>query len=678
MTKQKILITSALPYANGPIHFGHLAGAYLPADCYARYERLKGEDVLFISGSDCYGVAIQLSAEMAKRSPEEHVEIFHNINKSLFQKLNISFDHYSKTNWPKHEEATYQYFNDLLANGFIEEKESEQLYSEKDNKFLADRYVVGTCPRCGYEQARGDECTKCGASYEATDLKNPRSKLTNAPLILKKTNHWYLRLDLFKDKLKHWLKNKEWKPNVINFIKSYIEELRPRAITRDTTWGIPVPLEKAKGKVLYVWFEAPIGYISATKEWAELKGNKDLWKEYWCKPETKLVNFVGKDNIPFHAVIFPAMTMGQNQPYKLVDELPANEFYNLEGKQFSKSDGWYIDTEEFLTKFSADQIRYTIASNSPETSDSEFTWRDFQLKCNSDLVGKFGNFVHRTLVFIKNNLNGRLPKRGELSEIDSAFLNDIKSLVDEVAASFETFKVRRAAQLIMEIAQQGNIYFDTKKPWQDLKSDETKARMETTLSCCLDCVKLLALTSYPIIPEAAVKIWQMLGIKQPLSSQKWHDVLLMHQDMYTLQEPQTIFRKIEDEEIEREVEKLKKQAVAMIEVKEKAPSAPITIDDVRKLDLRIAKILSAERVPKSKKLLKLEVDAGDGKRTIVAGIGANYEPDAVVGKHVVIVSNLQPAKLMGVESQGMILAASSNGELRVLECSDLPPGSSVA
>lgn len=689
MTKEKILITSALPYANGPIHFGHLAGAYLPADCYARYHRLKDDDVLFISGSDCYGVAIQLSAELAKRSPEEHIEIFHSINKKLFQKLNISFDHYSRTTWPKHQETTYQYFNDLLANGYIEEKESQELYSEQDQKFLADRYVVGTCPRCGYDQARGDECTKCAASYEALDLIRPRSKLTNAPLSLKKTTHWYLRLDLFKEKLSAWLEQKSWKPNVVNFIKSYIQELRPRAITRDTTWGIPVPLPQAKGKVLYVWFEAPIGYISATREWAELQGDENRWKDYWQDPKTKLVNFIGKDNIPFHAVIFPSMTMGQNQPHKLVDELPANEFYNLEGRQFSKSDGWYIDTEDFLTRYSADQIRYTIASNAPETSDSEFTWRDFQLKCNSDLVGKFGNFIHRTLVFIKNNLNGRLPVRGALSDTDSAFLNEIKSLTDEVAASYEVFKVRRAAQLIMELAQCGNIYFDTKRPWQDAKSEETRPSMETTLSCCLECIKLLALTSFPIIPDAAENIWQMLGVGESLATQKWHDVLLMKQQVFTLTEPKTIFRKIEDTEIEQEVERLKKNAPPKVE-KPKAPSQlvqeskmqeskpEISIDDVRKLDLRVARILSAERVPKSKKLLRLQVDVGGEPRTIVAGIGAHYEPEALIGKQVVVVANLQPATLMGIQSQGMVLAASSNDTMRILECNDLAPGTSVS
>src|SRR5579883_2464719 len=411
---RKILITAALPYANGPLHFGHIAGSYLPADCYARFQRLKGSDVLFICGSDEFGVAITLSADLAGRTPKEHVDYFHAINAGFFQKLNISFDHYSRTTWPGHVAPTQQFFRDLLAGGYIEEKVTEQLYSEKEKKFLADRYVVGTCPKCGYEEARGDECQKCGASYEATDLKNPRSKLSGSPLISKPTNHWFLRFDKFKDQLRDWLSTRKWKPNVINFAKSYIEDLKPRAITRDSDWGIPVPLPEAKGKVFYVWFDAPIGYISATMDWAQKVGKADAWKNYWLDPETYYVEFMGKDNIPFHSIFFPAMVMGQKTRYKLVDDLPANEFYNLEGRQFSKSDGWTIDLERFFTRFTVDQIRYTIAANAPESQDSEFTWRDFEMRCNSELVGKYGNFANRTLVFAANHCGGHVPKQGTL------------------------------------------------------------------------------------------------------------------------------------------------------------------------------------------------------------------------------------------------------------------------
>jgi methionyl-tRNA synthetase len=689
MKKEKVLITSALPYANGPIHFGHLAGAYLPADAYARFMRLQGKDVLYICGSDEYGVAISLSAELAKRSPKEHVEVFHHVNKKIFEKFNISFDHYSRTTWPRHVEATCEYFKDLYANGYIESRETEELYSEKDGKFLADRYVVGTCPRCGFENARGDECTKCGASYEATELKNPRSKLTGSSLSLKRTTHWYLRLDLFRQKLSEWLEKKNWKPNVVNFIKSYIEELRPRAITRDTDWGIPVPLPEAQGKVLYVWFDAPIGYISATKEWAEKQGAPDKWKEYWCDEKTHLVQFIGKDNIPFHSVIFPAMTMGQNQPYKLVDELPANEFYNLEGRQFSKSDGWYIDVEDFLTRYSADQIRYAIASNAPENSDSEFTWKEFQLKCNSELVGKFGNFIHRTLVFIKNHMGNVLPVRGELAPVDIKFLEDIANITEEARSAFASFKLRRASQCLMELASLGNVYFDHKMPWKDAKDESLKERMHTTLSCCLECVKLLSLVSAPIVPDASRAIWKMITGKEEMGdftkdSSLWEHVVKMSVSELNLTNPEVVFKKVEDEEIEKEVEKLKhsikkEEKVVNTETQVTAPLKPeVTIDDVRKIDLRVAKIVSAQRVPKSKKLLQLLVDTGLDTRTIVAGIGAHFEPEALVGKQVVVVANLAPATLMGVQSQGMVLAGSDGQVLQLLECPSLRPGSQVS
>ena len=407
----KTLITSALPYANGPLHFGHIAGAYLPADCYARFSRLRGDDVFFVCGSDEYGVAITLSAEIANRSAKDHVDIFHEINKNFFNQLSISFDHYSRTTCVQHVAIVQQFFSDLLEAGYIEERVCGQLYSESDNRFLADRYVVGQCPRCKFETARGDECPSCGASYEATDLINPKSKLTDSPLVIKETKHWFLLLEKFKDRLTDWLATKNWKPNVTNFVKGYIDNLRARAITRDLNWGVPLPLkevEDAKDKVFYVWFDAPIGYISASMEWANLRGDENLWKKYWLDSSTKLVQFIGKDNIPFHASIFPAMVMGQKQPFKLVDELVANEFYNLEGRQFSKSDNWYIDLKRFFENFTADQIRYVIASNSPENSDSEFTWKDFQLKCNSELLGKLGNLVNRVLVFIQKQSEGTI------------------------------------------------------------------------------------------------------------------------------------------------------------------------------------------------------------------------------------------------------------------------------
>lgn len=691
MTKsKKILITSALPYANGPLHFGHIAGAYLPADCYARFQRMKKNDVLYICGSDEHGVAITLSADLAGRSPQEHVDIYHKLIQDFFKKLNISFDHYSRTTWKGHVEPTHQYFLDLLANGYIEEKTTDQLYSTEDDKFLADRYVVGICPKCGFENARGDECPKCGSSYEATDLKNPRSKLTNAPLIKKATKHWFLKLDLFKERLLQWLEAKNWKPNVVNFIKGFINEMHARAITRDSNWGIPVPLPDSEGKVLYVWFDAPIGYISATKEWAELTGDNEKWKKYWFDPDTKLVNFIGKDNIPFHAAIFPAMTMGQNQPYKLVDELPANEFYNLEGRQFSKSDGWYIDLDDFFTKYTADQIRYAIAANAPETSDSEFLWKDFQTRCNSDLLGKYGNLVNRVMVFAKNNTNGQVPAKGELEEIDREFLENAGKLMKQAEKNYEAFKLRAAAQTILELAQLGNVYFDNKKPWQDAKFPEKRSRLETTIACCFECLKALAVISFPIIPETAAKVWKMVGFQTILENVTWSDMEKLDDFAgQVLGQAEILFTKVEDQQIAEELEKLHQLGIKQKEKEKqrtekdkayKPLKEAVSIEDVRKMDLRVGSILTATNIPKSKKLLELKVDLGFETRNIVAGIGQHYKPEELVGKKVVVVANLQPAELMGVQSQGMILAG-SNGEgevLEVLSIHSIEPGGVVS
>lgn len=659
---KKILITSALPYANGPLHFGHIAGAYLPGDCYARYERLKGNHVLYICGSDEYGIAITLSAEVAGRSPKEHVDLFHEMNKGLFHQLNFSFDHFSRTTWAGHVKTTQQYFLDLLHNGHIEEKVTEQLFSEKDGKFLADRYVMGTCPKCGFTEARGDECQRCGASYEATDLLNPRSKMSQAPLIRKPTKHWFLRFDHFKEKLAEWIGKKEWKANVVNFAKAYIDDLKPRAITRDMEWGIPLPLPGTEGKVLYVWFDAPIGYISATQEWAELQKKPDAWKDYWLDPQTTLVNFIGKDNIPFHAVFFPAMTMGQNQPYKLVDQLPANEFYNLEGRQFSKSDGWYIDLESFFKQFTADQIRYAIASNAPENQDSDFSWKDFQMRCNSELLGKYGNLVNRTLVFLQAQCEGKVPVLAHPHPVDLDFLKKIKDLVHEADIAYGNFQLRRASQIIMELAQAGNVYFDAKKPWVAARSALTHHDMQITIACCLECIKCMALISSPIIPDAADRIWKMLGYTSTLHEQKW-DLVANSQlpEGHKLAPPQVLFNKVEDTVIQQEIDKLQKMAAKPASKAPKLPEAlkeQIAIDDFRKVDLRIAKVLQVERVPKSKKLLKLTVDIGFEQRTIVSGIGEKIEDiSTLVGRNIAVVANLKPTTLMGIESQGMVLSA---------------------
>lgn len=680
---QKILITSALPYANGPLHFGHIAGAYLPADCYARFERLKKNDVLYICGSDEYGVAITLSADLAGRTPKEHVDIFHQVNKDFFEKLQISFDHYSRTTWEGHVEPTHQFFNDLLANGYIEARTTDQLYSEKDERFLADRYVVGECPRCGFENARGDECPNCGASYDAIELKKPRSKLTNAPLVRRPTKHWFLLLDKFKDRLNAWIDSKNWKPNVVNFIKGYIEHLHARSITRDSTWGVPVPLTEAEGKVLYVWFDAPIGYISATKEWALLKGQPECWKDYWQDQQTKLVNFIGKDNIPFHASIFPAMVMGQNQPYKLVDELPANEFYKLEGKQFSKSDGWFIDLEDFFKRYTSDQIRYAIAANAPETSDSEFTWRDFQLRCNTELLGKYGNLVNRVLVFLQTHAQGTTSESGKLEPIDIEFQENMRRLMDEASDCYQSFKIRRASQVIMELAQLGNVYFDSKHPWKDVKDESTKGRVQTTLACCLEALKALALVSLPIIPNAAHQVWKMLGFSESPEELGWARIKEVQVPAgLKLPKPEILFQRVEDVSIEQEIQKLQELSSSAKKKEEVKPipalKEQIAIEEVRRLDLRVGLILKAERVAKSKKLILLHVDIGLEARDIVAGIGESYQPEELIGRKVVVVANLKPATLMGVTSQGMLLAGSLNNKFEILNIASLPPGTDIS
>lgn len=674
--KEQILITAALPYANGPLHFGHMIGAYMPGDCYARFQRLVGSDVLYICGSDEYGIAITLSAELAGRTPKEQVDLYHEVNKRLFQRMNISFDHYSRTTCKEHAPITQEFFLTLQKNGYIEEQKVLQLYSEEEGRFLADRYVVGKCPKCFALEARGDECPKCGGSYEATDLINPVSKLTRSKLILKETTHWYFRCDLLKDRLRKWLETRNWKPNVVNFVKPYIDELRPRAITRDLNWGVPIPISGTDGKVFYVWFDAPIGYISGTQEWANKIGQKDAWTKYWLDPKTRYVQFIGKDNISFHAIFFPAMIMGQDLQYKLVDDLPANEFFNLEGKKFSKSSGWYIDLAEFLDKFSVDCLRYTLAANAPEHQDSEFTFSDFQMRVNSELVGKFGNFIHRTLTFIVNNMDQRVPEKYGFSDADADFLAAVERKVQEAKEFYGGYQLRKAASCIMELAALGNAYFDLKKPWVLNKDKKFKEDLETTMYCCLTAIKAMALISSPIMPDTADKIMKMLGLP-PLATQNWDQ--LMNDALISgieLPHPHILFEKIEDETIQQEIAKLKSLSV---EIPKTVLKEEIVYDDFAKLDLRVGIIEHAEKVPKSKRLLKLKVDLGFEKRTIVSGIAEHFEdPDVLLGKKVVVVANLKPAKLMGIESQGMILAATSDTFLELPTTPGAPAGTPVS
>jgi methionyl-tRNA synthetase len=658
--KDKVLITAALPYANGPLHFGHIAGAYLPSDVYARFRRLKGDQVAFICGSDEYGVAITISAEKAGRTPKEHVDLFHAVNKAFFEKLNISFDHYSRTTNPYHADLTQRFFLDLYEQGYIEAHVTNQLYSEKEKRFLADRYVIGTCPKCAYDQARGDECPSCGHSYEACDLKHPRSKVTGDHLVLKPTKHWFLRYDMFKSQLKDWIEAKNWKPNVVNFAKNYIDDLKMRAVTRDSDWGVKVPLDDAEGKVMYVWFDAPIGYLSATIEWAHLKKDPSLFESFWCDSATELVQFVGKDNIPFHAVFFPAMIMGQKPRYKLVDQLPANEFYMLEGRQFSKSEGWTIDLEDFFSKYSVDQIRYMIAASAPESQDSEFTWKEFQTRSNAELLGKLGNFVHRVITFVNQHMDGVVPSADHLLDDDRDQLEKVRFLAHEASLAYSAFSLRKATSFLMEIATSGNVFFDHKKPWALKKDLAQRAALNSCLYTCLEIIKILALVSNPIIPESAARILHSLGLSTSIKS-SWDEFIKTPLvSGAKLNTSEVLFRKIEDSEIANEIAKLNQMS------HQSSQESLVSIDEFKKLDIAIAEVIQVDDVPGSDKLYKLQVSDGQGKRQVVAGIKEAITKEELLGKQVLILRNLEKAIIRGVESQGMILALKEGKHIKPL------------
>lgn len=678
---KRVLITAALPYANGVLHFGHIAGVYLPADAFARFSRLLGNEVLFLCGSDEYGVAITLAAELEKRSCKEHVDLFHHRNKELFRQLNISFDYYSRTTSKEHAPLVQEFFLDLLENGHIEKKETMQLFSEAENRFLADRYVIGTCPKCNFDRARGDECTQCGASFEATDLLHPRSKLTENPLILKETSHWFLHFDHFKEKLKTLLEHRMWRDNVQNFSQNLIDQLHERAITRDLNWGVGIPLPQSEGKVFYVWFDAPIGYISLSQEWAKKSGDESLWEKFWLDPKTKYVQFIGKDNIPFHALFFPAMIMGQNRSYKIVDDLVASEFYHLEGRQFSKSEGWTIDLEEFFKTFQVDQIRYYLAASSPETKDAEFSWKAFQSHLNQDLVGKFGNFVHRVLSFLQTNCGGKIPKPNELQALDLRFENQMHQIMQEIQESYQNYRIKKVTQLLMELASCGNTYFDLKAPWKARKDLNFLSSMQTTLFLSLQCCKNLALAAFPLMPTTAEKIFKMLG-ESTMEQAQWQEIMdrsLVAEK--TLPQPELLFEKVEESVIEKKIEAL---AVCKktLEEKRQLPIAPlkqqINIEEFDKIDLRVGIIKKAEKLKKSKKLLQLTIDLGLEERTILSGISLHYTPEELIGKKVIVVANLKPAKLMGIESQGMILAGEIDSKLELALIDSLPAGTALS
>lgn len=650
---KRTLITSALPYANGPVHIGHLAGVYVPADIYARYLRMKGEDVAFIGGSDEHGVPITLKAKKEGITPQDVVDKYHGIIKDAFSRFGISFDVYSRTSAQVHHETASEFFKKLYDEGKFIEKTSEQYYDEEAKQFLADRYITGTCPKCSNERAYGDQCEACGTSLNATDLINPKSTLSGNPPVMKETKHWYLPLDQYEPWLKEWILegHKEWKSNVYGQCKSWIDGgLHPRAVTRDLDWGVPVPVEGADGKVLYVWFDAPIGYISATKEWTP------DWEKWWKDPETRMLHFIGKDNIVFHCIIFPAMLKAEGT-YILPENVPANEFLNLEGDKISTSRNWAVWLHEYLDEFPGkeDVLKYVLTANAPETKDNDFTWKDFQARNNNELVAVLGNFVNRALVLTQKYYNGVVPAAGELQDVDKETLAQIVSLKADVEKSLDTFRFREALKIAMDMARLGNKYLADMEPWKVVKTDEE--RVKTIMNTCLQITANLTIVFAPFMPLKMNKLRGFLNMERLDWSELGRTDLMVagHQTS----EPELLFEKIEDSVIEAQVQKLldTKKANEM-EAATAAPQKPnCTYDDFTKMDIRTGTIIEAEKVAKTKKLLKLTIDTGIDTRTVVSGIAEYYTPEQVVGQQVSILVNLEPRELKGIMSQGMILMA---------------------
>ncbi len=673
MTKkepQKILVTAALPYANGPIHLGHLAGAYLPADIYVRYQRLKGRDVIYICGSDEHGVPITITAEKEGITPQQVVDKYHYMNKESFEKFGMSFDNYSRTSLPLHHQTAQEFFLELYKKGILKEKTTKQLYCENDKMFLADRYVEGICPVCGSPGARGDQCEKCGSWLEQTDLIEPKCKICGSTPIIKDTSHWYLPLGDFQKRLEEWISTKtHWKENVKQYVQSWFREgLQDRAVTRDLHWGVKVPIEGVQGKVIYVWFDALLGYISSTKEWAQKIGQPEKWREYWQNPETRLIHFIGKDNIVFHCIVFPAMLMawndGRDDKFILPDNVPANEFLNLEGKKLSTSRNYAVWLNEYLEKFEPDPLRYALASILPETKDTDFSWREFQARNNNELADILGNFVNRTLTFAKKYFENKVPEIFELENIDNEMISKLKEYADKIAENYENFKIRDGVFETMNLARHANKYFNDTEPWRTIK--ENPKRASTAINICLQTVRALAILFEPVLPFSARKIWKMLNLNDDIVKSGWDSAYqLSLKPGHQLGEPEILFRKIEDSEIEEEIKKLKIASGEITE--EKIEFKPqITIEEFQKIDIRVADVVECERVKNSEKLLKLKVKIGNEERQIVAGIGKHYSPEELVGKKVIVVANLKPAKLMGIESQGMLLAAVKDEKLTLI------------
>lgn len=662
-SKQRYTITAALPYTNGPIHIGHLAGVYVPADIYARYLRLTDNDVLFVCGSDEHGVAIPMKAKKEGVSPQEVIDKYHGIIKQSFTDFGIAFDNYSRTSAKIHHETASEFFKTLHAKGDFIEEVTEQLYDAEADQFLADRFVTGTCPNCGNEEAYGDQCENCGSSLNATDLINPKSTISGAKPTLKQTKHWFLPLDRYTDFLTEWIvkgHKKDWKANVYGQCKSWIDDgLKPRAVTRDLDWGIPVPVEGGEGKVLYVWFDAPIGYISSTKEWAEREG-KD-WQPYWKDKDTKLVHFIGKDNIVFHCIIFPSMLKAEGN-YILPENVPANEFLNLEGNKLSTSKNWAVWLHEYLEEFpdKQDVLRYALTANAPENKDNDFTWKDFQARNNNELVAIFGNFINRVAVLTHKYYGGKVPTPSTYNEVDEQALAQLKAFPNIIASSIEKYRFREASQELMNLARLGNKYLADEEPWKTIKTDEE--RTKTVMFVALQIAAGLAVLSEPFLPFTSGTLKNILNVTSSAVDRtiSWSDVTskeVLIPSSHTINESELLFAKIEDKEIQAQLDKL--EATKKANEAENKTAEPqketITFDEFTKLDIRVGTIIEAEKMPKAKKLLVLKVDTGIDTRTIVSGIAESFKPEDIIGKQVTVLVNLAPRALRGVESEGMIL-----------------------
>jgi methionyl-tRNA synthetase len=657
---KRYTITAALPYTNGPIHIGHLAGVYVPSDIYARFLRLQGKDVAFMCGSDEHGVAISMKAKKEGITPQEVIDKYDGIIRKSFIDFGISFDNYSRTSSKIHHDTAQEFFRKLYDNNDFIEEITEQLYDAKADQFLADRFVVGTCPKCGNEEAYGDQCEKCGSTLNATDLINPKSTITGETPILKSTKHWFLPLDRYQDFLQKWILEdhaKDWKTNVLGQVKSWLDDgLKPRAVTRDLDWGIDVPVEGAEGKKLYVWFDAPIGYISATKEWAAREGKN--WEDYWKKDDTKLVHFIGKDNIVFHCIIFPAMLKAEGS-FILPDNVPANEFLNLEGNKLSTSKNWAVWLHEYLQDFpdKQDVLRYALTANAPETKDNDFTWKDFQARNNNELAAVFGNFINRVVVLTNKYYDGIVPTPNEFTEVDEQTLAELKAYPAVISSSIERYRFREAQGEMMNVARLGNKYLADEEPWKMVKTDPE--RVKTQMYVALKIASVLATLCEPFLPFTSKKLTKILNVEVNdwnLEFENWNLTTAGHQ----IGEAEILFAQIEDAEIQKQIDKLEATKVAnRDEISALAETSPqketTTFEDFSKLDLRVGTIIEAEKMPKANKLLVLKVDTGIDVRTIVSGIAEHFSPEEVVGKRVTVLVNLAPRALRGVESQGMIL-----------------------